>query len=304
MTRLSFDPAGLQFAWDQTSIKLALECPRKYKYKILDRWTPYSPSAHLIFGMHYATALEHYHKFRAAGEDHLPAVRAVVRETLEATWVRGADGTGFPWDSLDHIKTRENLIRTIVWYLEEFEHDVFKTVILSDGTPAVEYSFALPVDDDIILTGHIDRLVTYHDDYIVTDNKTTGSTISPRYFRGYDLDIQMDQYTFGGKMIYNLPVKGVAIDAAQIAVGFSRFERGFTFRSDDQLNEWYDETMHIIDVTRSRTEENRFPRNRTACGNYGGCEFASVCSAPKEIRQQQLKAEFYQGPGWDPLASR
>ena len=95
--------------------------------------------------------------------------------------------------------------RPIVWYLEEFRDDVLVTYIAADGTPAVEFSFSLPVEDGIILTGHIDRLVTYGDDIYVTDNKTTGSTITPRFFRQFDSSLQMSQYTFAGKIIYSQP---------------------------------------------------------------------------------------------------
>ena len=165
----SFDPStNIQFGWDSTSIKLAEECLRKYQLKMLEGWQPETLSVHLRFGQHYATALEHYYKRRAAGEDYDTAVLGVVEEALVDTWDHELDaegnriaGTGTPWHSEHNTKTRENLIRTIVWYLDQFQEDVATTLILSDGTPAVEYSFALPVDNGIIFSGHIDRVVEY-----------------------------------------------------------------------------------------------------------------------------------------------
>jgi hypothetical protein len=94
------------------------------------------------------------------------------------------------------------------------------------------------------------------------------------------------------------------IDAAQIAVGFSCFERGFTFRTKDQLDEWYDDTMQQIEYARKMTRENHFPKNPAACGNYGGCEFRSVCSRYPGVRPQMLKADFIQSTPWNPLQSR
>lgn len=307
----SFDANGLQFAWDSTSIKLATECMRKYYYKMIVGWQPEDLSVHLKFGIAYAEALEHYHKYVAQGMDREEAIETVVHEALLATWDHELDaegnripGTGAPWESMHNLKTRGNLIRTIVWYLEQFENDAVSTIILSDGRAAVEYSFKLPVDDDIIFCGHLDRLGEYSHDPYVQDQKTTGTTISARYFEGYSPDIQMSMYTFAGKAIFGVPVKGVIIDAAQIAVGFSRFERGFTFRTDDQLNEWYDQTLAKIHEARELTREGRFPMNPTACGNYGGCEFRDICSRSPQVREQFLKGKFVKGPRWDPIVSR
>lgn len=301
----AFDANGLQFGWDSTSITLAEECLYKYKLRMIEGWQPERKSVHLLFGGWYATALENFHKLTASGIDYDEALLSVIRDALVATWHFDEDGNSLgPWQSDHNAKTRENLIRTIVWYLEQFRDDPCQTVILSDGTAATEHSFALPVDDGIILSGHLDRLVNYSDKIYVQDQKTTGSTITPRFFEQFNLSTQMSLYTFAGKAIFSLPVKGVIIDGAQIAVGFTRFERGFTFRDDTQLDEWYDHTMHHIQLTRKATAENYFPMNTTSCNNYGGCEFRHVCSKSPAVRKQFLKADFVQGKRWDPLEAR
>jgi ATP-dependent exoDNAse (exonuclease V) beta subunit len=76
--------------------------------------------------------------------------------------------------------------------------------------------------------GHLDRLVRYGGDYYVQDQKTTGSSIGPWYFKRYNPDNQMSLYTAAGAVVFNTPVKGVMVDAAQVAMGFTRFERGFS----------------------------------------------------------------------------
>lgn len=311
-TNKSFNDRGVQFVWDSTSLKLAEECPRKYKYTLIDGWQAPDRSVHLDFGAWYATALEHYHKLRALGLSIDDATIEVVREALTSSWVFDADpetgalleGTGSPWESGHNLKTRETLIRTIVWYLDQFQDDSMSTVILADGKPAVELSFLIPISDDLFLSGHMDRLVEYSGDIFVTDNKTTGSTISARYFDGWNPDIQMSMYTFAGKMIYKMPISGVVIDAAQIAVGFTRFERGFTFRSTEQLDEWYDQVQYLIQETQAYTKEDYFPMRTSACGNYGGCQFRDVCSRSPSVRDNFLRAKFIQGPTWDPAARR
>lgn len=334
----SFDKNGVQFAWNASSITLAETCLRKYQLTQLECWQPSRKSVHLLFGGHYATALEHYFKHTALGMSPEDALIEIVREALLNTWERpecaacggegqimtasGAggvhhevkepceecDGTGKgeagPWVSDHNAKTRENLIRSIVWYFEHFKKDPTEIVHFSDGKPAVEVSFALDVDDGIVFAGHLDRLVEYSGDQFVMDQKTTGSTISPKFFDQFKPDTQMSMYTFAGKATLNQSVKGVIIDGAQIAVGFTRFERGYTFRTDSELNEWYDGAMYHIEAARKATRENFFPMNTASCGNYGGCPFRNICGKSPQVRTQFLKADFVQGTPLDPLEQR
>lgn len=300
----SFDTGG-QFVWDSTSLSLAQTCPRKYQYKQIEGWQPRKKSVHLVFGGHYATALEHFYKHRALGDSIDEALEKVVFEALCNTWERSEDDeAGKPWQSDDAIKTRETLIRTIIWYVDQFAND--PTMVLKDkeGKPLVELSCTLNVDHDFAFACHLDRVVEYAGADYIMDQKTSKSTISSYYFEGYRPDIQMSMYTFMGKAVFNLPVKGVIIDAAQIAVGFSRFERGFTFRSNDELDEWYKDMIALIHRIRAMTQANYFPMDRTACGNYGGCEFRKVCSRDPAVRRQFLLADFEQSATWDPLDRR
>jgi len=302
---------GMQYVWDSTSLKLADECPQKYYYKMIEGWDNPRKGQHLRFGLHYATALEHFHKHLADGVDRETALMLVVEEALIDTWDNHevvdcvpVPGTGSAWDSGDPLKNRPNLIRSIIWYLDHFADDPVKTIILIDGKPAVEHSFTLPVNDGLYFAGHLDRLCTYSDHTYVMDQKTTGSTLSSYYFNQFSPDMQMSMYTFAGKAIFNIPLKGVIIDAAQIAVGFTRFERGFTFRTESQLHEWYDDTLYLIETTRKHTANNYLPKKLTSCGNFGGCEFRGVCSRDPEVRKNFLEADFKQGWVWDPLEKR
>lgn len=297
----SFDEEGLQFAWDSTSIKLADECLRKYYYKLVEGWQPREYGVHILFGGHFALALEHYYKWIALGDSSNEALHKVVLEVLINTWDTEA---GKPVEFLHNSKTRENLVRSIIWYVDQFENETIEVVKLASGKPAVEYSFSLPVDNDIVFTGHIDRLVTYSDEIYAMDQKTTGQTVSSAYFAQYSPDHQMSMYTFAGQMIYGSPVKGVIIDVAQIAVGFTRFERGFTFRTSAQLAEWYEDAMYTIEAARAAVREQHFPMRRTSCNNFGGCEFRSVCGRSPDVRPNFLAADFVRGPRWDPLQRR
>jgi hypothetical protein len=266
---------------------------------MIESWEPQFPSAHLIFGQHYASSLERFHKFRAEGLSFDEALHTVVLRALRDTWIDGK-----PWESMHNAKTRENLIRSIVWYIDTFENDPLQTVILIDGKAAAEYSFLLEVDNGILFSGHIDRVVTMGPDYYLTDNKTTGHTITRHYFEQFDMSLQMSMYTFAGQATYNLPIKGVIIDAAQIAVGFTSFERGMTYRTNEQLDEWYEDMMRLIHNTRQMTAEGYFPMNVSSCDKFGGCEFRHVCSKPKSLRDNFLRADFRKRIPWNPMERR
>lgn len=318
--RTHFNKDGAQFAWDATSMKLAYECPRKYFYTMLHDWDDPMRSVHLIFGGHYARALETYHKLRILHDrTHDEATLAVVEQTLIESWIHNLDaggnripGTGHPQQFLSTSKTRENLIRTIIWYLEEFVDTDLPTFVMVNGQPAVELSFKLEVDNDLVWCGHLDRVIEYDkSSHFIQDQKSTGSTINASYFRKYDLDIQMSNYTFAGKAIFNMPIKGVMIDGAQIAVGFSAFMRGYTYRTSDQLNEFYEQTQRKIAEIQLMSkryadslDERAFPMNFTACENYGGCPFKPVCTTRPNDREKYLRATLKKRTMWNPLITR
>ena len=296
-----FDLTGAQYAFDSTSLSWSETCPRLYQYMMIEGWQRLHGNVHLEFGGLYASALEHFHKHLALGDSRDVALDKVIEEVLIATWDYNNDRPK-EWDHPS--KTRSNLLRTIVWYCDQFDQDPLKTVILSDGKPAVEYSFRFELSDNILYSGHLDRLVEYNGDMFITDNKTTTMTVAPYYFEKFSPNTQMSGYAYAGNVVFHLPVKGVIIDAAQIAVHFSRFERGFTFRTPSQLEEWRVDTLKHIDTIRRHTHEGYYPQNRSSCDKFGGCAFRDVCARSPEVRPQFLRADFEQGRNWNPMISR
>jgi hypothetical protein len=168
----SFDEAkGYQTGWDATSVDLAATCLRKYYYTMVRQIKPKTQSVHLIFGGIYASALESFYKKRALGASYETALREVVHEALIASW-DSERGAPVPFE--DDKKTRPNLIRTIIWYLEEFGNEDpsgLVTYHLRDGTPAVELSFTFELADDILYCGHLDRVSQMGDHLYVVDQK-------------------------------------------------------------------------------------------------------------------------------------
>lgn len=302
---------GKQFAWDSTSAGLAQTCLRKYYYKMICGWKPKYPSVHLLFGGLYAAAIEFYFKQTYENIDPEEALINTIQKVLIDSWEHETDDEGNPIEDtgeaklfIHNAKTRENLVRTIIWYFEEFANDSALPARLQDGTPAVEHSFKIDIGDGILYSGHLDRLANYQDDFYFMDQKTTGIALSSHYFSQFDLSFQMSGYTFAGSMILGQPVKGGIIDAAQVLVGHSKYERSFTTRTKEQLDEWLETFHNLIETVHRAVEINYFPMNLSSCGNYGGCEFHKVCSKTPRLRESFLRADFDQKPIWNPLETR
>ena len=307
--RLSFSQMlpNHQLAYDSTSLGALKRCPRYYQYNIILGYITRGESVHLRFGFEYNNALVTYAKCRAKGQDHETATLSAVRYALEHTW----DQTlGRPWTSDEPTKTRETLIRSVIWYLDKFEDDPMQTLVLANGEAAVELPFRIHIDIDsgltgesYLLCGYLDRKVEFAGGAWITDWKSTKYALDEKYFQRYSPDNQVSQYAFAGIMIGSEPIKGVVIDAVQLGVTFSRFQRSQIGRTPSQLEEWLYDSMHYIRQNESYVKNGYWPQNDTSCEKYGGCPYRQVCSASPEIRPQLLK-QLYHQRSWDPLVVR
>ncbi len=312
MPRKSFSTEipELQIAWDSTSIGALKWCPRYYYYNIVCGRVPREESVHLTFGILYHEALETYDKAKALGASHTVAQRAAVRNALTKSWNSAKQR---PWISDHKQKNRETLIRTVVWYLEQFAEDPLETVILANGKPAVELSFRLEIDRKSSLTGepnmlcgHIDRLVKdfrASDSSRILDHKTTTSFLAPDFFEKYSPDNQFSCYSYSGQIVFSMPILGVIASVAQVGVNFSRFQRGFVPRTKDQLAEWRQDLDYWLSTAEYFAREGYWPQNDKACGMFGGCPYRKVCGKSAASRKDWLEAGF-STRFWDPLITR
>lgn len=332
---------SIQYAIDSTSIGWMKTCPRLYQYQMIENWRPNEESVHLRFGLEYHQALHDYELAKATGIPHDDAVHDTLHELMART------------DDFrpDHkYKNRDNLIRTVLWYLDKFKDDPAQTVILANGLPAIEVTFKFELDwgpwttipslpqaineatnnkeltvgenvhvdltnrQPYLLCGHLDRIVNYQDFLFVMDRKTTKSQPSSWYFTQYEPENQMSLYTLAGQVILHSPVKGVIIDAAQIAIDFSRFGRGLTYRTKDQISEWTFDLQLLLKQFEDYAIAGYYPMNDKACNSYRseesgsiGCPFREICGKSPQVREQFLKSGFTKLEGddvWNPLKAR
>lgn len=301
-----------QWAWDSTSLGWLKDCPRKYQLHMIEGWIGKGESVHLEFGIIYHNALEQFDRLRHAGMSHDEAVIQVVRLVLTQTWKDGR-----PWraskdlnpEDKTSLKCREHLVRTVVWYLDKFRNDPAQTMISSTNRPMVELHFQFELNFGIRLShqynlcGYLDRVVLFQDMPFVMDRKTTTTTLGSYYFEQYEPDNQMSLYTVASQVAFKTPVKGVIVDAAQIAVGFSRFVRSFVMKTPDQIDEWMKDLKIWLRQAELYASQGYWPQNDKSCHKYGGCTFRDICSKSPSVRNKFLESSF-ERRAWNPLIPR
>lgn len=294
---------GVQFAFDNTSLSLFKTCPRKYKLTILEGWHLKVVPLPLKFGIFIHQCFQAWHMLLASD---LPKDEALLRVVKLAGLLGEALHAG------DTARGKEQLLRAVIWYIETFWDDSAKTVTLTTGKPAVEYSFTLPFFEDngqqIYLCGHLDRVVTWQGKVYCSDYKSTKYQLDTKYFDGFKPSGQFTLYAAATHIIadatQDLPAAdGILLDAIQLGTNFNRYQRYIVPFSLEEIDEYLSETRYWILKVREAAETGMFPANSEACGNYGGCVFRPICSHPPARREAYLRGHFKKSV-WDCLQSR
>jgi hypothetical protein len=292
---------SLQVAFDNTSLSIFKACPRKYKYSIVDGWRSPRKSPPLIFGGAYHDVLEHYELQLAMGAEPDTALHNAVKRAFELSEAGFGDDTR---------RTRLTLIRSLVWYADQYKNDSLKQHIFPNGKVALEMSFRFELpfsptgsNSPYIYCGHMDKLATYNSALWTVERKHTTSTLNEQFFQRYYFSSQIGGYVYAGKVVFDTPVAGAIIEATQVAVNFSRFGRVVSHRVNDHLEEWMEDTKYWIKQIEYSASHESWPHNTESCSDFGGCQFRGVCGKAPGIRQMILEADFVKDR-WNPLDIR
>lgn len=300
---------GLQWAVDSTSLGEFKTCPRKYYYSIICGYQPRSESVDLVFGILLHGGRERYDHGRAKGMTHEECLHLALRWALAETWDKELGRPKFP--ESNGPKNRLTLVQTLVWYLDEFgTNDSLETVTLANGKPAVELSFSFDsglkyrtTGEAIILCGHLDRIATLNDVPYIADLKTTKNTLSPSFFDQFSPNNQFSLYALAGRVAFGQPIKALIVDACQIGVTFSRFQRQVVQRDEAQVTEWLGGLGFWLQQMEVAAVSGHWPQNDKACQMYGGCQYRSICGKSPVARDKWLESDFKKRT-WDPLLRR
>lgn len=291
----------IQFAFDATSLEYAKRCGQLYKYKMIDGYNSIEENVHLRWGAEMHLAFHNYHLLRADGIDHNEAVFHVIREVLYSTE---------DWNPDHKYKNKEFLIRTVIRYLDKYEHDPAVTLILANGKPASEVSFRYELDygpvegQPYVLCGHLDRVVDFNGEIFFEDYKSSTTTPSDWYWNQFHPHNQMSMYVLACQVVFQTTIKGGIIDNIQLMMDDTRCTRGFTYRTNEELEEWLVDLKYWLGQVRQWAETGHYPKNDTACEKYGGCKFREICNKSPHVRERFLKSNFVKAEPWNPLKPR
>jgi hypothetical protein len=307
----------LQLYWDSTSLGALKRCPRYYQLANVEGWTRKGEGGRvdLDFGIWLHAGRERYYHARASGSTHETGVDAALQYVLTVTY---DPVTGRPWQG-DSYKNRFTLARTLLDYLDKWEHDPLVTVILDNKKPAVEMTFKFPLGqfarhdteyrtvepEEFFLCGHLDRVVEFQGKTYISDLKSTRHDLGDRYWKQFLLSNQFNIYTIAGNVVLKSKVAGLIVDACQVLVTEpARFGRRIIEKTEAQLDEFMRSLRVLLDQAQSYAKANFWPQNEQACFQYGRpCEFLEICARAPSVRTQWLKADFTTRV-WNPLIER
>lgn len=310
-----FTKNGLRFAWDATALD-KMVCPRKYQLWN-QGWQARGAPLAREFGsaVHECLALHDRCLAKGLSPDHAKAhaMSETARLAVELGSKLPRPSEGAP--SREKARSKENLLRTVIWYADHWHNDPAKVACDPEGKPLVECAFRLPLgfetpcgEHEYLLCGYFDGIVEMVGGLWVRERKTTGSTISQHYFDGFSPDTQISTYCLASRVVVpDQPVKGVLLDAIQIAVNFTRFARGLVIRTTEQIDEWAQNVRYWIKVAEwcfLTFGDKPWPMNEAACHLYGGCPYRKVCSKSPSTREQFLQADYVREDPWNPLLDR
>lgn len=258
---------------DYTQLQTYIDCPRKYRYKYIDKIIKSiydETSIDISFGQMMHGALERYYK--DAGSD-------VAIEWFADNFV---DLKG------EAVKTKENGVKLLTAYFNRWSD---KSDGLADDkfeTLAVEPVDSFMIGDDIKYVVKIDRIVKSLSGIYPMDHKTTKS-IKYNYFWQFDPNMQMSGYCKYCEVKYG-QCSGAIIDAIECGyrkrvykgepAGFhAKFIREVVNRSIEQLVDFEGNVKSWVSRLSKSLNTNDFPKNEKACHDYRGCGFRELCQS-------------------------
>lgn len=297
---------------DSSTLSTWRSCRRKYFWQTVNSLYPSGKSVHLIAGGAIAAGMEAARK-RVFLDPRPSDVH--IDDILHAAFLAFAAEWGSYEAPPESPKDAINSFNALATYLTEFPPatDVVQPLTRPDGSPTVEFTFAIPLEvnhpdtgDPFIFSGRFDLLGTFNGIPCVVDEKTT-SQLGYSWASQWALRGQFMGYIWAcqqlGYPVNMAVVRGIALLKRDI-----KFETAIVQFPQHLIDRWH--KMLISDVKElafayeayrdgKYDDESVYPYNfADSCSSYGGCAFATLCSA----KDPEAYYNNYIRHRWDPLA--
>jgi hypothetical protein len=283
---------------DSTMISCFRSCPRKFYLEFVLGLRPPGLSIDLHAGACMASAIEETYRqiyFNKRSLDEALQI-AYARYCIEwgdfqiPTWKKTSKTLDRCWDAIVGDGTPEG-----IGYFQEYppHSDVIKPFIAADGQPTLEYSFAIPLEDDFpehpnggpfLYSGRFDMLAQTQDGTpIPKDDKTTGRSPSSEWSRMWQLRSQFMGYVWACQQC-GLPTNEVCIRGIGILKEKIVHAQQIQPYSQDLIERWYEQLRRDLWRIRKAWDENHWDYNfAESCTSYGNCVFMDSCSAREPL---------------------
>jgi hypothetical protein len=218
----------------------------------------------------------------------------------------------------DHPKSFSNTFQALSAYLQHYPplSDPIQPLKRPDGSPAVEFTFAIPLDfpgfplhpetaEPFQFVGRFDLLGTFNDLPVIVDEKTT-QALGPTWVEQWGLRGQFMGYCWACQQL-GYPVSTAAVRGIALLKREYKFETAIVQFPAHLITRWYEQLCYDLHqicgsyALHKRDPEAQalaFPFNfADACTSYGGCAFTTLCSVSNPADWTHNYVRFL----WNPL---
>jgi PD-(D/E)XK nuclease superfamily len=274
-------------------------CPKKFKLAHLQRYGAAGKSIHLIAGGAFAKGLEvarlAYCHGKPPEEALLLGTTALIEEYGDA-------------DSAGTSKSLDRMVGALEFYFSRYPLDADPARIARIvGTPAVEWSFALPLPfnhpetaEPLLYTGRTDAIVEFVGGLYGLDDKTT-SSLGESWSKQWTLRSQFTGYAWAARTL-GIPFQGVLVRGVSILKTKYDTAQAIINQPDWKIDRWVEHRNHVIGEMLKAYSTGYFDAALDeTCNEYGACTFKSVCEVSPALEAQWLETNFVENE-WSPLS--
>lgn len=300
------------FLIDNSALEL-LRCPRLFLYQFLCKRVKSVPNTGANFGsgMHRGWEVRTRRCFnKAVKPEDIPFIHDAMRKYFEEN----------PQPE-NEFRTFDHACRCMEAYNEQYGDEKFDILRDRNNNHIIESSFAFPFATvkgrQVVYTGKIDTGIGDSYGSWSFDHKTHSaiSDSGPRWESQMMMDGGQIGYVWALQKTLGYSPMGYIIDGIRIRaprkkdeytgvppVDATDLQRIPVFVTQDTIDEWYENTIHLIEQIFDWHEQGFFPMYRWACVHkYGVCDFYDVCSVSRSNRQANLDSNMFEENKWSPL---
>ena len=268
-----------------------LQCEQKFFDQFVLNISPQAVSPDLHAGGAFAAGLEAARREYYLNERTPQQAIPIILHSFMIYW-----GLYDPHDKKGepHVKDFVNTFCALLDYFREYpiETDELEPLMLANGAPAIEFTFALPLevlhpvtDEPILYCGRCDMVGYYQGLLRVVDEKT-GKSLSDAakwnmrgQFIGYVWAARQHGWPVEGALVRNIAILKTQYDHLQAPIHYPNY----------LIDRWYEATCeklhnairkweHMI-AKPERWHEPWRKEFGEACEAYGSCQYMGLCRA-------------------------